>query len=78
MLIVTRLSHDCHKTVTKVCYPMLHNLITQKEKRMEEWKQQEFDFNEWQEEDFESFEDLTDIIVNGKINIANDWLEFKN
>jgi hypothetical protein len=50
----------------------------QKEKRMEEWKQQEFDFNEWQEEDFESFEDLTDIIVNGKINIANDWLEFKN
>ena len=57
---------------------MLHNLITQKEKRMEEWKQQEFDFNEWQEEDFESFDDLTDIIVNGKINIANDWLEFKN
>ena len=57
---------------------MLHNLITQKEKRMEEWKQQEFDFNEWQEEDFESFEDLTDIIVNGQINIANDWLEFKN
>ena len=57
---------------------MLHNLITQKEKRMEEWKQQEFDFNEWQEEDFESFEDLTDIIVNGKINIASDWLEFKN
>ena len=45
---------------------------------MEEWKQQEFNFNEWQEEDFESFEDLTDIIVNGKINIANDWLEFKN
>jgi hypothetical protein len=45
---------------------------------MEEWKQQEFDFNEWQEEDFESFEDLTDIIVNGQINIANDWLEFKN
>ena len=57
---------------------MLHNLITQKDKRKEEWKQQEFDFNEWQEEDFESFEDLTDIIVNGKINIANDWLEFKN
>ena len=57
---------------------MLHNLITQKEKRMEEWKQQEFDFNEWQEEDFEIVEDLTDIIVNGRINIANDWLEFKN
>ena len=57
---------------------MLHNLITQKEKKKEEWKQQEFDFNEWQEEDFEIVEDLTDIIVNGKINIANDWLEFKN
>jgi len=31
MLIVTRLSHDCHKTVTKVCYPMLHNLTTKGE-----------------------------------------------
>jgi hypothetical protein len=46
---------------------------------MEEWKQEEFNFNEWQEEDDEEIvEDLTDIIVNGKINIANDWLEFKD
>ena len=46
---------------------------------MEEWKQEEFNFNEWQEEDDEEIvEDLSDIIVNGRINIANDWLEFKN
>ena len=52
---------------------------------MEEWKQQEFNFNEWQdiqvrflEDDEEIVEDLSDIIVNGKINIASDWLEFKN
>lgn len=29
-LIVAELSHDCHKNVTKVCYPMLHNLTTTK------------------------------------------------
>jgi len=54
------------------------SLITQKEKRMEEWKQEEFNFNEWQEDDKEIVEDLSDIIVNGRINIANDWLEFKD
>ena len=45
---------------------------------MEEWKQEEFNFNEWQEDDKEIVEDLSDIIVNGRINIANDWLEFKD
>ena len=46
---------------------------------MEEWKQEEFNFNEWQEEDDEEIvEDLSDIMINGKINIANDWLEFKD
>ena len=45
---------------------------------MEEWKQEEFNFNESQEDDEEIVEDLSDIMINGKINIANDWLEFKN
>ena len=45
---------------------------------MEEKKQEEFNFNEWQEDDEEIVEDLSDIIINGKINIANDWLEFKD
>tara|TARA_R100000234_G_scaffold103317_1_gene72755 strand:- start:230 stop:367 length:138 start_codon:yes stop_codon:yes gene_type:complete len=45
---------------------------------MEEKKQQEFNFNEWQEDDEEIVEDLSDIMINGKINIANDWLEFKD
>ena len=45
---------------------------------MEEWKQEEFNFNEWQEDDEEIVENLSDIIVNGRINIANDWLEFKD
>ena len=46
---------------------------------MEEKKQEEFNFNEWQEEDDEEIvEDLSDIMINGKINIANDWLEFKD
>ena len=45
---------------------------------MEEKKQEEFNFNEWQEDDEEIVEDLSDIMINGKINIANDWLEFKN
>jgi len=45
---------------------------------MEEKKQEEFNLNEWQEDDEEIVEDLSDIIINGKINIANDWLEFKN
>tara|TARA_R100001594_G_scaffold2320_1_gene9240 strand:- start:246 stop:380 length:135 start_codon:yes stop_codon:yes gene_type:complete len=44
---------------------------------MEEWKQEEFNF-EWQEDNEEIVEDLSDIIVNGRINIANDWLEFKD
>jgi hypothetical protein len=42
---------------------------------MEEWKEEEF---EWQEDNEEIVEDLSDIIINGKINIANDWLEFKD
>jgi|TARA_R100001079_G_C4398620_1_gene130433 hypothetical protein len=45
---------------------------------MEEKKQEEFNFNEWQEDDEEIVEDLSDIMINGKINIANDWLEFKD
>jgi hypothetical protein len=45
---------------------------------MEEKKQKEFNFNEWQEDDEEIVEDLSDIMINGKINIANDWLEFKD
>ena len=45
---------------------------------MEEWKQEEFNLNEWQEDDEEIVEDLSDIMINGKINIANDWLEFKD
>ena len=45
---------------------------------MEEWKEEEFNFNKWQKDDEEIVEDLSDIIINGKINIANDWLEFKN
>ena len=49
---------------------------------MEEWKQEEFNFNQWQEDNKdpreEIVEDLSDIIINGKINIANDWLEFKD
>jgi len=45
---------------------------------MEEKKQQEFNFNEWQEDDEEIVEDLSDIMINDKINIANDWLEFKD
>ena len=45
---------------------------------MEEKKQEEFNLNEWQEDDEEIVEDLSDIMINGKINIANDWLEFKN
>jgi len=46
---------------------------------MEEWKQEEFNFNEWQEEDDEEIvEDLSDIIINGKIKIANDYREFKD
>tara|TARA_R100001224_G_scaffold88215_1_gene57257 strand:- start:178 stop:315 length:138 start_codon:yes stop_codon:yes gene_type:complete len=45
---------------------------------MEEWKEEEFNLNEWQEDDEEIVEDLSDIIINGKINIANDWLEFKD
>ena len=45
---------------------------------MEEKKQEEFNLNEWQEDDEEIVEDLSDIIINGKINIANDWLEFKD
>ena len=46
---------------------------------MKEKKQEEFNFNEWQEEDKEEIiEDLSDIMINGKINIANDWLEFKD
>ena len=44
---------------------------------MEEKKQEEFNFNEWQEDDEEIVEDLSDIMINGKINIASDWLEFK-
>jgi hypothetical protein len=45
---------------------------------MEEKKQEEFNFDEWQEDDEEIVEDLSDIMINGKINIANDWLEFKD
>ncbi len=45
---------------------------------MEEWKKEEFNLNEWQEDDEEIVEDLSDIMINGKINIANDWLEFKD
>jgi|TARA_R100001015_G_C4425317_1_gene24440 hypothetical protein len=45
---------------------------------MEEWKEEEFNLNEWQEDDEEIVEDLSDIMINGKINIANDWLEFKD
>jgi|TARA_Y100000816_G_C25943791_1_gene492317 hypothetical protein len=45
---------------------------------MEEKKQEEFNLNEWQEDDEEIVEDLSDIMINGKINIANDWLEFKD
>ena len=45
---------------------------------MEEKKQQEFNFNEWQEDDEEIVEDLSYIMINDKINIANDWLEFKD
>ena len=45
---------------------------------MEEWKEEEFNFNKWQEDDEEIVEDLSDIMINGKINIANDWLEFKD
>ena len=45
---------------------------------MEEKKQEEFNFNKWQEDDEEIVEDLSDIMINGKINIANDWLEFKD
>ena len=45
---------------------------------MEEKKQEEFNLNEWQEDDEEIVEDLSDIMINGKINIANDWIEFKD
>ena len=45
---------------------------------MEEKKQDEFNLKEWQEDDEEIVEDLSDIMINGKINIANDWLEFKD
>ena len=45
---------------------------------MEEKKQEEFNLNEWQEDDEEIVEDLSDIMINGKINIANDRLEFKD
>ena len=45
---------------------------------MEEKKQEEFNFNEWQEYDEEIVEDFSDIMINGKINIASDWLEFKD
>ena len=45
---------------------------------MEEKKQEEFNLNEWQEDYEEIVEDLSDIMINGKINIANDWLEFKD
>ena len=45
---------------------------------MEEWKEEEFNLNECQEDDEEIVEDLSDIMINGKINIANDWLEFKD
>ena len=45
---------------------------------MEEKKQEEFNFNELQDDDEEIVEDLSDIMINGKINIANDWLEFKD
>ena len=48
---------------------------------MEEWKKEEFNLLRqvrFSEDDEEIVEDLSDIMINGKINIANDWLEFKD
>ncbi len=42
---------------------------------MKERKEEEF---EWQEDNEEIVEDLSDIIINGKIKIANDYREFKD